>query len=188
MKELDKKIIELPYDFKILILKIYILYNPKIIFDIYFSDNYLKIGKKIQYSGFVRGVYWEEKKIYSLYNLIFQYELFKLKFRDIPTYYKNVKDENECFLYNIKDIIEYLLIKSKKKYNNYKLDISYIGDIDYSFKEIIKLDLYEEDLNNEGWDYNGNIGQCIQNNNFIIETYMENCRNIEVPFNIIYRF
>ena len=40
MKILDEGIMNLPYDLKVLIFKIYVLYNPRIIFDIYFNDEY----------------------------------------------------------------------------------------------------------------------------------------------------
>lgn len=188
IKELGALIIKLPYDLRVLIFKIYILYNPLIIFDIYFSDEYLIEKKEIEYSSFVRGKYIKKKKIYSLYNLIIQYELFKLKFKDIPIYYKNINDEHDSFLYNMKDLIDKMLYKSKQKYNIFKKKREYDGYwMDYSFKEIIQLDLYPVDLN-EGFNYSSNIGLIIQNNHYVIETYMENCNNIEIPFSISYRF
>ena len=60
-----------------------------------------------------------------------------------------------------------MLYKSKQKYNIFKKKREYDGYwMDYSFKEIIQLDLYPVDLN-EGFNYSSNLGVFIREYNAV---------------------
>ena len=41
---------------------------------------------------------------------------------------------------------------------------------------------------NEIWDYDGHIAQIVQDLDFNIRTYIENCYTEYMPFDILYRF
>ena len=175
MKNTIELIKKLPYDLKVLIYKIYILNNPEIIIDIYFNDNLLSKNINIEYTCVNLGTYYEKKKIFTLNKLLFQYELFKKKYKDLG--------EN-----TINNFIKYLEKQSKIQYKDYNTYFNRLyQQIDYTYEEICSVNLCNYDLVNEGWEYDYHISNLIFDNNILIQKYIEELKNYKKSIYIIYK-
>ena len=110
-----------------------------------------------------------------LNKLIFQYKLFKLKYKDVSI----LKNQDKISKLKNKKINK-LILANQKKENVFNIDniIKYLYD---------SLDLYEEDFKEEGWTYDENIGYMISENNDILKKYFNNCNNSQIPFYIFYK-
>lgn len=175
MNDIIELINYLPYDLKILTYKIYLLNNPDFILNIYFRKDLISKKMNIEYACPNLGTYTIKRDYYPLNKLLFQYELFKMKYIDLG--------EN-----NINNLINWLQKESKFIYDTHskKTERFFNEKLDYTYDDLCSVNLYNVDLINDGWEYDHQIATIINDNNYFIQNYFQNLKKDNLL--ILYRF